>query len=190
MKPVARFTIGLALLGLPALVAWWWWQTTPPPPASAPTPPPTQAPVPAPPVLRPQRVPTADLPLHAHEELLTIEGSAAQDLGVVADLTRNYLATVKPATRGPLGFNEDLARALMDRDSLGENALPPDHPALRDGQLIDRWGRPWLVHPLASDLLQLRSAGPDGQLFTADDLVNPANVAEPAQNMGIGSALE
>ena len=67
----------------------------------------------------------------------------------------------------------DLARALADPDLMGEAALPPTHPVLRDGRLVDRWGSPWLVHPLSSDVIQLRSAGPDRRLFTADDLVAP-----------------
>ena len=109
----------------------------------------------------------------AHEELLTLEGDGAADISALADLTRTYLEQPSASERDPIGFNEDLARALTKKDVLGEAAIPDGHPVLRNGQLIDRWGSPWHVHPLASDLIQLRSAGPDRKLFTADDLVAP-----------------
>lgn len=124
-----------------------------------------------PPQLRPRRVASADAPLLAHEELLTLEGDGAADISALADLTRAYLEKPAGSDRDSLGFNEDLSRALTDREVLGEAAIPAGHPVLRDGQLIDRWGTPWHVHPLASDLIELRSAGPDRRLFTDDDLV-------------------
>ena len=128
---------------------------------------------PPPPRLQSRRVASAEKPLLAHEELLTVEGDGAADISALADITRTYLQQPGGEGRDPLGFNEDLARALTNRDVLGEAAIPTGHPALRDGQLIDRWGTPWHVHPLAGDLIELRSAGPDRKLFTADDLVAP-----------------
>jgi hypothetical protein len=127
---------------------------------------------PPPPQLRPRRIASADAPLLAHEELLTLEGDGEADISALADLTRTYLEQPFTNERDSLGFNDDLARVLTDREVLGEAAIPAGHPALRDGQLIDRWGTPWFVHPLSSDLIQLRSAGPDCRLFTGDDLVS------------------
>jgi hypothetical protein len=167
----ARLLLALALgLAFPLPVLLWLLRTPPPPPA--PTTVFAEPAPPAPPTLRPRRVATPEAPLLAHEELLTLEGDAAADLSALADLTRAYLERPADPTRPPLGFNEDLARALTDPDALGESAIPPDHPALRDGQLIDRWGTPWHVHPLASDVIELRSAGPDLRLYTSDDLVS------------------
>ena len=159
-----------ALLPAAALLLWLLLpdRTTPPPPA-----PPAAPAVPAPPILPARRLATPESPLLAHEELLTLEGTAATDLSALADLTRTYLERPADPSRPPLGFNEDLARALTDREALGDSAIPPNHPILRDGQLIDRWGTPWQVHPLAADVVQLRSAGPDRKLYTADDLVGP-----------------
>jgi hypothetical protein len=37
--------------------------------------------------------------------------------------------------------------------------------------LLDRWGTPYYFHPIARNVLGLRSAGPDGKLWTADDVV-------------------
>ncbi|MBC8040048.1 MAG: hypothetical protein H7Y06_05860 [Opitutaceae bacterium] len=133
---------------------------------------PPETPV-TPPALLPARAATPETPLHSWERLLVADGSPREDLAALADLTTNYLQAIPSARRPALGFNEDLARALTDRDTLGDAALPATHPALVKGQLIDRWGTPWQVHPLAADVLQLRSAGPDRRLYTADDLVAP-----------------
>jgi hypothetical protein len=137
--------------------------------------PPARTPPPAtvPPVPLPARTGTPEHPLHSWERLLVTGGSPREDLAALADLTTNYLQAAPSARRPALGFNEDLARALTDRDTLGDAALPATHPALVGGQLIDRWGRPWQVHPLSADVLQLRSSGPDGRLYTPDDLVAP-----------------
>jgi hypothetical protein len=116
----------------------------------------------------------------AWRRLLAADGSPREDLATLQDLVATLLQAVPPARRPPLGFDTDLARALADPALLGDAALPPTHPALRAGRLIDRWGNPWLVHPLSGDLIQLRSAGPDGRLFTPDDLVAP-NLPPPTE---------
>jgi hypothetical protein len=159
-----------ALLPAAALLLWLLLpdRTNPPAPSAPATPA-----APAPPILQARRLATPESPLLAHEELLTLEGTPVTDLSALADLTKTYLERPADPARPPLGFNEDLARALTDQDALGESAIPRNHPILRDGQLIDRWGTPWQVHPLSVDILQLRSAGPDRKLYTPDDLVTP-----------------
>jgi hypothetical protein len=164
--------IALAAL-LPAAALLLWLLRSTPPPTATPAPALSESAPPAPPPLRPRRIATPESPLLAYEELLTLEGTAATDLSALADLTKTYLERPVYPSRAPLGFNEDLARALTDREALGDSAIPPNHPILRDGQLIDRWGTPWQIHPLAADVIQLRSAGPDRKLYTADDLVSP-----------------
>ena len=119
------------------------------------------------------RAATPDRPALAWERLLAADGSPAEDLAALRDLVAGYLQSGLGAARRTIGFNEDLIPALTDPAALGEAALPADHPAIRDGRLLDRWGTPWQVHPLAGDLIQLRSAGPDRRLYTADDLVTP-----------------
>ncbi len=183
LRPLALAS-GLAAATLAVL---FWLLRSPPPPSPPPAPSPRLAETtpPPPPQLRPRRVATPETPLLAQEELLTLEGNAATDLSALADLTRAYLERPADPSRPPIGFNEDLARALSDPENLGSSALPPDHPALRAGQLIDRWGSPWQIHPLSSNLIQLRSAGPDRRLYTADDLVSPRTppVTSPDETM-------
>ena len=127
----------------------------------------------APPRLLPPRPADPARPALAWERFLAADGSPAEDLAALNDLVVGYLHAGTGEARRLIGFNEDLVPALTDSAALGDAALPPDHPAVRDGKLIDRWGTPWQVHPLEADKVELRSAGPDRRLYTADDLVAP-----------------
>jgi hypothetical protein len=52
--------------------------------------------------------------------------------------------------------------------------LPRPHPRIDTaGRLLDSWGSPYVFHPISRDHLEIRSAGPDGELFSDDDLVRP-----------------
>lgn len=163
-----RLAAGLLLIGLLAVALGWLW----PRPSAAPR---AAAPAPSS-AVRPAGLPESPASPAADSagaRLLAADGSPREDLAALLDLVDTLLQTVPVMQRPPLGFDTDLARALADPDLMGEAALPANHPALRAGRLVDRWGSPWLVHPLSSDVIQLRSAGPDRRLFTADDLVAP-----------------
>jgi hypothetical protein len=77
----------------------------------------------------------------------------------------------------PIGNDSDLARALTGHNPMKLAILPPSHPALTaDGRLRDRWGTPYFIHPRGYGAFEIRSAGPDRKLFTADDLIeNPGS---------------
>ena len=69
----------------------------------------------------------------------------------------------------PSGENSDITATLIGQ---GEGAfLPKRHPAVREGELIDRWGTPYWFHPVNANTTEIRSAGPDRELFTLDDVV-------------------
>lgn len=52
--------------------------------------------------------------------------------------------------------------------------FPRNHPRVSEnGELLDAWGNPFHFHPIDRHHLEVRSAGPDGELFTADDLTAP-----------------
>ena len=137
-----------------------------------PAPAPAFEPGPPPRLLPPRPADPARPPL-AWERFLAADGSPAEDLAALGDLVSGCLQAGPGDRRRGIGFNEDLVPALIDAVALGEAALPADHPAIRDGRLIDRWGTPWQVHPVAADKIELRSAGPDRRLYTTDDLVAP-----------------
>jgi hypothetical protein len=86
------------------------------------------------------------------------------------DIVINFLQSAPHNIRPPLGTNDEITHALMDRDTLGDSAIPASHPAIVSGQLVDRWGSPWHFHQLSADVMEVRSAGPDRRLFTTDDV--------------------
>lgn len=131
---------------------------------------PTERPAQAIPVLLEPRPATAEKPLQSWERLLARDGSPSEDRAALAEMVANYLQSAPDSQRPPLGANDEITRALSDRNHLGEAALPAAHPAIARGQLVDRWGHPWHFHQLSADVIEVRSAGPDGRLFTEDDI--------------------
>ena len=102
--------------------------------------------------------------------------SPENDLLLMAQLMDSFTLLVKGAADRPLSANEDWARALQGRNPGRERFLPDQHVALNArGQLIDRWGTPLFFHAVGRGEFQIRSAGPDGRLWTADDLQRNAD---------------
>ena len=96
---------------------------------------------------------------------------AENDLTLMSRLMDNSLLLLKSAGDHPLSANEDWAALFRGSNSIHERFLPENHPALNDkGQLIDRWGTPLFFHALGAGRYELRSAGPDRKLWTADDI--------------------
>ncbi len=102
------------------------------------------------------------------------------DLRKIHRVVIGYFSLIKNAIRFPIGGNEDFAAALRGENPNGQVFVRSGNPVFSaDGLLIDRWGSPLIVHALAWQQLELRSAGPDRVPYTADDLVlSPAGVAE------------
>ena len=73
--------------------------------------------------------------------------------------------------------NADITAALTGTQYAGQkgHVFPRQHNATRSGQLVDRWGTPFWFHNNGPGKLEIRSAGPDKQLFTPDDIAhNPS----------------
>ena len=72
----------------------------------------------------------------------------------------------------PVGSNAEIMRALMGGNSAGANLGPPAGQNLSaGGELVDRWGTPYFFHQLGKNSMEIRSAGPDKQMWTADDQI-------------------
>lgn len=93
------------------------------------------------------------------------------DLRMLHHVLGGYFSVIKDLTRHPIGGNADLTACLLGENVSRQRFLGDDHPAVRNGLLVDRWQTPLFVHPEAARELTLRSAGPDRTMFTADDLV-------------------
>lgn len=70
----------------------------------------------------------------------------------------------------PIGTNAEITRALTGMNSRQSRFLDPELK-LKDGQIIDRWEHPLFFHQLSRTEMEIRSAGPDGIMWTRDDEV-------------------
>lgn len=116
-----------------------------------------------------------DMELQARADSLhSTDHGADRDLQIVAE----FIDTFARATGGqPIGENADITAALTGTQFPGQKArvFPQQHRAVKNGQLVDRWGTPLWFHPNSGHQMEIRSGGPDKQLFTMDDVVlNPS----------------
>ena len=88
-----------------------------------------------------------------------------------ADIVRRLTARQwLPVIAGPLVAA--ITAALTGKNPLNFQFIRRDHPAINArGELCDRWGTPFFFHALSGTRMELRSAGPDRQMYTDDDLV-------------------
>ncbi len=73
----------------------------------------------------------------------------------------------------PVGTNPEITSALNGANPKHVKFLRPD-AGLRvneKGELVDAWGTPYFFHQLSGTEMEIRSAGPDKIMWTADDLV-------------------
>lgn len=109
------------------------------------------------------------------ELILKNYGSASvrpqDDLTMLANALGNLALLVKGSDPYRLGANEEFAAALRGKNRTQLRFLPDEHKAFNArGQLVDRWNTPLFFHVIAHDRIDIRSAGPDGKMWTDDDI--------------------
>jgi hypothetical protein len=73
----------------------------------------------------------------------------------------------------PVGTNPEITAAL-NGDNPKQARFITEESGLRingAGELVDYWGTPFFFHQLSANEMEIRSAGPDRKMWTADDLV-------------------
>lgn len=104
-------------------------------------------------------------------ELNALQSNITGDLNLINDLFTNWRLNF-PRVGHPFGENAEITAALIGDNPLRLPLIPRDHPAINAaGELTDRWGTPFRFHALASDRMEVRSAGPDKIFGTLDDAV-------------------
>lgn len=99
-----------------------------------------------------------------------------QDLTLVSHALENFALLVKGNDPLPLGANEEIAAALRGRNRTQLRFVPETSPIFNaQGQIIDRWGTPLYFHAASHDRVEIRSAGPDKIMWTADDVQRQSN---------------
>jgi hypothetical protein len=87
-------------------------------------------------------------------------------LGVVIDTFRSNVRS------NPTGTNTEITAALTGKNVFRLALIPPAHAAISaEGELCDRWGRPFFFHQVSGTQMEIRSAGPDKKMWTEDDVV-------------------
>lgn len=104
------------------------------------------------------------------ERLNHPEHTLREDVAVVGSMVAAFRSIFRDMGN-PVGDNHDITAALKGRNPRGLVFLLPDHPAIGpDGQLRDRFGNPFHFHAESGTRMVVRSAGPDGRLYTPDDV--------------------
>ncbi|MFK7909272.1 MAG: hypothetical protein AB8F34_01580 [Akkermansiaceae bacterium] len=159
-----------ALALLVALVMFYYWGKGSKPAA----PPPQEVSLPKPPLPTPEseQLPSGNL---IGEKLLRDYASEhttlRDDLQGISRLSLSYITLVKNHANLPIGCNADLADAFRGENPHKQRFLPDTHPVFNaEGEIIDRWKTPLFIHPVSAGRWDIRSAGPDKKLWTADDL--------------------
>ena len=101
------------------------------------------------------------------------ELSIQEELDLLQLAFQDYLSFVKRGYRRPIGDNRDFVGVMTGNNPYRIAPIPPQHPRINGrGELTDRLGIPYAIHPLAEDVIEVRAAGKDGVLWTDDDVVN------------------
>jgi hypothetical protein len=104
------------------------------------------------------------------DRLNSPEGDIHADLRLINAIFIAYRGAVRSGN--PVGENSEITAVLRGRNKLGFAFIPVDCPAINGkGELCDRWGTPFFFHQLSGEKMEIRSAGPDRRLWTADDEV-------------------
>ena len=136
-------------------------------------------------IQQPSKEPAVDTPLSPkakHDLLLSLpEAHLADNLNAPANTLRQDVSivcsmlsawrSIYRKSGNPVGNNQDLVRAFLGDNPNGVIFLRPDNPAInKKGELCDRYGHPFFFHAESGTHMEVRSAGPDGVLFTSDDV--------------------
>ncbi len=97
--------------------------------------------------------------------------AAARDMDKVSLMIRDFRTRMK---ENPVGTNAEIMRAVMGENAKGAKLGPPEGQQLNGkGELLDRWGSPYFFHQMSRTEMEIKSAGPDRQMGTSDDIVQP-----------------
>lgn len=189
-KRPGPYIMTLLLIVLVVIVAWMFHAlsspelqealskktgTPPSPGAPQPVAPVQDLPDAAPPVTQNFSAGGVDVALQAKaDELHNEQNPPLRDLEIVAEFLETY---AKGTGAAPVGDNADITAAITGTQFPGQKArvFPQNNKAVRKGQIVDRWGEPLWFHPNSGNSMEIRSGGPDKQLFTPDDIIlNPS----------------
>ncbi|QYM77773.1 hypothetical protein K0B96_10605 [Horticoccus luteus] len=166
---MTRRRLAALVLAVAALLAvWFWLRPAPTSPVAS------RAPSSAPGATAIAR-PASPPPLDEDTGLAALAqlGSPATTISADLQLLDGMFTRYQSNFRGnPVGLNAEIVATLTGGNPLHLAFISPHHPALNArGELCDRWGTPFFFHQLSGTRMEIRSAGPDRKMWTADDSV-------------------
>ena len=97
------------------------------------------------------------------------ETDGEEDLQIIESF---FLAYQQALGENPTGENDEITAALTGSNPKGVAVLPGNHSSISpDGELLDRWGNPYHFHSISARIMEVRSPGPDGTLWSDDDVI-------------------
>ncbi len=102
-----------------------------------------------------------------------------EDLQILHSLVGDFRKIFK---ENPIaGENREVVAALTGRNAYNLMFIEPGHPAIRGGELFDRWETPYRFHAFSGSVMEFISAGPDRQFGTGDDITidEPRTIGPP-----------
>lgn len=126
-------------------------------------------------IVRPPPVPAPDpspiTALQVAETAATLNSSETLPADDLSTLDLLFSEFRKHHGGNPVGENEEITAALLGKNPKHLAYLPASGSFLDGaGKLIDRWGTPYVFHSLSASRTEIRSAGPDRELWTGDDV--------------------
>ncbi len=106
------------------------------------------------------------LPGSVNEVPATAE-DISEDLSAVDSAIRSFQAV---HGENPVGSNAEITGALLGNNLKQIKLEVPAGSRLNsEGEMCDRWGTPYFFHQVSATEMEIRSAGPDRQMWTGDD---------------------
>jgi len=93
---------------------------------------------------------------------------------LVLDNVRHAIRDYRSMFGGdPVGVNSEITAQLNGNNPKQATFIQPESGMRLDdrGELVDPWGTPYFFHQLSGTDMEIRSAGPDKRMWTADDLI-------------------
>jgi type IV secretory pathway VirB10-like protein len=71
----------------------------------------------------------------------------------------------------PVGTNAEITRTILgDNEKQVSIPVPEGSTLNANRELCDSWGTPYFFHQISAQKMEIRSAGPDKQMWTEDDI--------------------
>ncbi|HWV98125.1 MAG TPA: hypothetical protein VNZ64_00400 [Candidatus Acidoferrum sp.] len=186
----------ILLLAVSAALYWYWQSqrprpeasmlpTSPPPAAATPgvtgvleTIPEPNVPTVSPPATAPGAsviaTPASNSPMPAAAAVAPLppELASIAPMTVLENMRRTIRQYGSMFGGNPVGTNPEITKALQGDNPKQIDFLKADGNRVNgNGELVDPWGTPYFFHQLSGTEMEIRSAGPDKRMWTADDLV-------------------